>query len=689
MATYGGFGCVDPAQFARECAQGDLPTDRWRGRAGTFTVPLGREPGRGWVLLRSADLAEIDPAADHDLVFVGADRAHVRTLARITLVRTECVDPGSGADPNGVHLCELVDRRHFLARVPIDAGYNVRYADGSGYRAQTLSAGTPHTWQGVVTALATALGVGALTLPFTPHGTPEDFEFYGGSAWHALCAVLDRIACAVEYDPEEDSFAVVRLGAADAAFAFADARLASAKLWDSYAAETARGWRPAAVRVLFRRKPPPSDGSSPYHAETVALAAAEGVVAGTAVTLRDELPALGATGAPSNAALLTARAAERAADWLRRRAGFDRPLARVYRDYQSAAALLGSEVGRVTYDDRGGPFATAVSSEPPPEEVSAACGCECSCDADAASGPPPGPPTGVSTTPGFNAITVNLTTPTGVPPAANYTFLISTSNTFAPNNTFSVTVAAGSPNYTFSNLSSTVIGSSFNNLYVAVRSVSANNTFSTWVTTTEPRPIPNNTFVNTAGTQLTVGWSSNVTFNTGTITITGTQSTNATFSSGSGSPNTVFTFGTTILQGSTVTCSLPANLVDDGSGNFNVLTSGNATNNSTVTCSGATTIALLEVANYSNSDDPLFKFTATSTGTHAFNLDCVSGTGQGTIYVFAGTCVGTPIATCSASDLSPNGCAAASLTSGTDYYIQHERNSGSGTFEFSVASGGC
>lgn len=368
MATLlGGIGCVDPAALARACAEADppLPTDRWLGKANSFAVPVGREPGRGWALLRKSALTALTLTADLTLTFSGADAAHVRTLRRITLLHAECVTPGSEADPDATHLCELVDRRYHLARVPIDRAYNLPAADGESFLAATLNAGAAWTWQGVVTDLAAVLGIGALPLPFAPNGAPENLAFWAPySAWDALCDVLDRLACAVEYDPGADAFTVVRLGAADAAGEAAQTALAGARLWDGYSAETARGWRPQAARVLFPRLPQPTGGTSPVYAVDVALPAAAGVVAGTAVQLADDLTAVGATGTPSNAAALAARAAERAADWLRKREGYERRLLRVYRDFQSAPGLLGPTLGRLTYDDRGGPFATLVRAEP-------------------------------------------------------------------------------------------------------------------------------------------------------------------------------------------------------------------------------------------------------------------------------------------------------------------------------------
>src|SRR5262249_11005897 len=168
---------------------------------------------------------------------------------KITLVSAYCVAPGFSGDGQQPYLCELVDRRHHLARIPIDKAYNVRSADGSVRLAGTLNAGIAWTWQQVVQDLATALGIGTLTPPFTPDATPENLVFYGGWAWEALCDVLDRIACDVRYWPETDTFSVVRLGVADPGATGEQDRLEDEgeRLWDADPIDPARAWRPEKV----------------------------------------------------------------------------------------------------------------------------------------------------------------------------------------------------------------------------------------------------------------------------------------------------------------------------------------------------------------------------------------------------------------------------------------------------------
>jgi len=365
--SYASRPCVDPALLARECRDRGIPTESWFGRANSFAVPLGKGPGTGHVLLKKEDLDAIPRTADQRLAFLD-DVGNRETLQKIVLVEATCVTPGAESDPQAVYLCELRDRRHHLARVPIDKAYNVRAADGGSRLAQTLNSGSAWTWQGVVDNIVTAIGLSTsyFVLPFTPDATPENLTYYGGWAWDALCDVLDRIACEVKYDPVLDTFSVVRLGDTDTAATAELAALAGDRTWDAYASDNSRAWRPEKVRVRFPRRPLPTDGSSPVYTVDVTLTATTGVVSGTYVQLDDDLAALAATGSPSNAAACSTRAAERAADWLRKRQGYDRRLLKVYRDFRPTARtkLLGKTLAEYGIDDRGGAIRTEIRSAP-------------------------------------------------------------------------------------------------------------------------------------------------------------------------------------------------------------------------------------------------------------------------------------------------------------------------------------
>lgn len=369
-AIYGGIPCVDPATFRRECLAAGLPLDPWWGRANGFDLnPIGKEPGKGWVLLTRSDLDSLDLTTDHTLTFSGETAATAVSLASITFLSAQCCSPGAEADPAAVYLCTLTDPRYFLGKTPVNTAYNVVSADGTGYLTQTKNGGSAWTWQQVVQDLATALGIGTQTLPFTPDGTPENLSYWGGDAWESLHDVLARLACGLRYNPTAGTFSVVRLGLADSTASAALATLDATpgrRTWDAYPEDPVRAWRPEKVRVQFLRRPAPIDGTSPYYTVDVTLAATAGVKAGTYVTLDDDAAALAATGTPSNSAALATRAAERAADWLRKRGGYERPVLKVYRDFLPGVVrdVPGATVGQVRLDDRGGAMSTMVAAKP-------------------------------------------------------------------------------------------------------------------------------------------------------------------------------------------------------------------------------------------------------------------------------------------------------------------------------------
>lgn len=362
-ASFGGQPLLDPAVLFRECRDRGLPTD-WFGKVNSFRCPLGEKPGTGFLLVRRSDLNKISFRAGETLT-VTDDHGRSIPVKNLTVTKAECVTPGYDPDPNAAYLLTVADLRHLLAKVPCDKAYNLRGPAGGGRLPGSLNAGAAWTWQQIVTDLWNLLSAvftdlpSAPTLPFTPDATPEDLDYYGGHAWHALNNVLARLACAIRYNPTKDpgtgTWAIVRLGTADAAATKAVTALAGERVWDAFPLDPVRAWRPQKVRVLFRRYPGPGDGSSPYWAETVTLAADSGTVAGTVVTLHDDLAALGAYGTPTNSgSTLATRAAERAADWLRERAATAPGGLSVFRGVRPELATVpGARYVEWAVEDRG------------------------------------------------------------------------------------------------------------------------------------------------------------------------------------------------------------------------------------------------------------------------------------------------------------------------------------------------
>lgn len=369
--AFAGFQCLDP-KLLRDASQwAFIPTAHWYGKANRFTTRAGRKPGSGAFLLDAADsikLQILGYGTDYDAVFwsdvPGGEKT---TLKKLVVTGFTCVVPGAGNELNRPFLVEVADVRWHLERLSIDRAFNVSNTDGTAYLTQTLNAGSPWTWAQLVQHLWTACGLtGTATLPFTPNGTPENLSYYAGSAWGALCDVLDRIACVADYDPEAanplSGFTIRRIGSDTSEAAAVTALAGADKDWDGTPADPNRAWMPEKIRVTFTRAPAPTDGSTPYYSVDVNTTVT-GVYAGSVVRLFDDLTAIGATGSPTNAAALATRASERAADWRRKRATRDQRVQRTYTDVRRTALRpVGSYWQTATMTDTGDGLHTEVTS---------------------------------------------------------------------------------------------------------------------------------------------------------------------------------------------------------------------------------------------------------------------------------------------------------------------------------------
>lgn len=388
--------CWSAARLREHCWNARVPVSPWEGRANLFRCQAGRDPGTGAVLLSDDDLAALDTTGDLDLTF--EDDVAKSVLKRLTVTRSTVVVPGADEAAERVYLVELADRRFHLRRVALNKSYNVvdEAGDSTTYLTPTTDGGTAWTWQGMVSDLWAALGLsGSGTLPFTPHGTPQNFTFPGYNAWDALCDVLDRLACVPDYNPLTDTFTIVRLGSQPADETEALSRLGSkVRTWDGDPFDPARATRPEKVRVVFRKHPAPGDGSIPFHTIDKTLPAGSGVVTGSFVTLYDDLT-LSDSPSAGELSAADARATERKDDWYRKWQYRDRRLLRVYRDNrgEDAAKVVGGSATSVVWEDRGdglrvelvsGPDDTlerwrpgslpVVASPPPPPPPPAECG---------------------------------------------------------------------------------------------------------------------------------------------------------------------------------------------------------------------------------------------------------------------------------------------------------------------------
>ena len=381
--TFGGRPLGDPALLLRGCLARNLPTAHWHGRATVAVCPTGRRYGTATVLMALGDLSKLNLAADHDLIL--SDFRQQVTLKRYSILAAEAAIPGLADDPATAYLVVVADRRFHLDRSPFSAAYNL--PDGAGGLVTgTTNGGTPWTWATMFADLwgklpATPAGA-APTLPFTPDGRPEGWRFWGHpSAWQALNDVLDRLCCVLVYDPTADTFTIERQGSADAAGAAFVTAAKNDLAWDGRPVVATRTARPEKVLVRFRRDPSPA-ATDPFYTVTLSLTADASAVAGTTHLIADDLIALGATGAPSNAAALATRAAERLADFERSLTPAELTRVKAWRGlWPNAIKQAGSQAGGVCWGDRGTGWTTEIGVSAPPrgevpglEEIPASIG---------------------------------------------------------------------------------------------------------------------------------------------------------------------------------------------------------------------------------------------------------------------------------------------------------------------------
>lgn len=353
---------LDPKQVIRDCLDRGYPIEQFRGRAAFMECPAGRGPGRGAVLMRYDDYKALDPTKDYDLTFDDGTRPKAK-YKTVRIANVTNILPGADQDPAGILLLELVDRRFRLFRKPINRAYNVKSPANGSYVAATLNSGTAYTWTQLVSDLWSTVGTADLGsypgLPFTPHGTPEGFFFFGATSWDALNDVVERIGCVVVYDPFADTFTIAQAGVKPATW---DATYAAfwptEAVWDSYFYAEPRYVWPEKLRVHFRTVPATAEGSTPWTTVDVAVTApvASTQISGTYEIIYDDLYATG-----SNGATLASRAAERATDWTRvRRYYWPNRVQQVNAVRKEAAALMPYTVGRFVLRDVGTGIQTEI-----------------------------------------------------------------------------------------------------------------------------------------------------------------------------------------------------------------------------------------------------------------------------------------------------------------------------------------
>jgi len=304
-------------------------------RANSYWCPLGPAAGRAWVLMLRQDLTKIQSKGKtyHELVFStqkGGKNFGRAAFSKLLFVKSQRITPGAADADTSLHLVELADKRLLVNRFS-DTGnlqMNIRsYAQATDY----LTGTSGYTWSSAVqtiwNTMTDVLGsFPGLPSGYTPHGTPENLRLTGISAWRSLCRVLEKIGCAVVYNPTSDAFTIVRLGDTQTNLPklIADGQ----KLLDAEPLEENAAKFPEKIRVYFHNHYQSygqerdtclatnwSTSGALDHID-VATKVSESVK-GTVVVLWDDLPrVLDEDNSLTNSAALSARADERATNWI-------------------------------------------------------------------------------------------------------------------------------------------------------------------------------------------------------------------------------------------------------------------------------------------------------------------------------------------------------------------------------------
>lgn len=338
----GSIPCQDAAAVRYALGQLKYPEPPELAKANAFLNVLGELPGRGWFLIARGDLNKLNLNAPISVTFDDEFPGGNGKVTLNNLIITKDpknLTPGTPDDTVSFFLIEVADARHSLSDPFLGHAtsrqYNLRApAWGGQYYESSLNSGSTFSWQDMVSDLwdlmSVQLGENS-TLPVTPGGTPEGWNFQGDNAWDALCRVLGRLSCAVRFDPVATSnqFSIVRVGDDDAATdAIINAAIGAGRLmFDSEYQPITLGKIAGNVRVYFHTTflQYGTEQTTPrtmldQWLSTSTYVDVDGQLAGSDTTLShviwDDLPALfDYTFTLTNSAALQARALERAVDY--------------------------------------------------------------------------------------------------------------------------------------------------------------------------------------------------------------------------------------------------------------------------------------------------------------------------------------------------------------------------------------
>ena len=273
------------------------------------------------------DLDSLDLSQRHSLKFADSHTQTERVFLNLSVVSASAITPSSRGNETTVYLVRVADRRHLWPMYLVNKAFNLKLTPTGNYRAEDLVGSEPKTWQDMIDEIWEVLPEAdthdAPTLPVSPDGNPDGFDFFGISADIALQQVLDRIGCELAYDPIMDEFAIETIGDTESKALYDQAVNAldsqRVRVDDEEPIIANLGRIPRSVTVFFPIDPPAAYGENPWH--TIEIEdpdmAILGQEAGTTIALFDDASANYQGSTLANEIDLEARAESRALEYFK------------------------------------------------------------------------------------------------------------------------------------------------------------------------------------------------------------------------------------------------------------------------------------------------------------------------------------------------------------------------------------
>lgn len=207
-------------QAAASPGNEDLDPSKWQGKANSFILPRGKDPGKGYILMAKGEMPDLD-GHSHELSF--DDEAVKVKIQGLCVTSAEAVYSDGTETPDTIYLVEFADKRALGHMTAINAQFNVLTMEKESqfYVPTAVGEKVPFSWEQVIGKLWQAMPNSWGGVPqfegVTFAGQPRDYSFVGVNAWDAFNEVLRDLDATVTVQPN-GKFKVFPIGGEDANF---------------------------------------------------------------------------------------------------------------------------------------------------------------------------------------------------------------------------------------------------------------------------------------------------------------------------------------------------------------------------------------------------------------------------------------------------------------------------------------